>query len=745
MSESAWAALRRRKIVQWGLAYVAGAWALLQGLQFLVQTFGWPGRIVQLATVALGVGLAIVLVVAWFHGDRGEQRFGRIELASIAALVIIGAGLVWQYNRVLTTRALQEAAERNPAPAVRAPIRSIAVLPFVNLSGDPSQDYLGDGLADTLIQQLAEVRELKVIARSSSFQFRGRDVDLQAAARKLGVGAIVEGSVQQSGDRIRVSAQLVNIRDGSSFWNKVFDRQASDFFGMQDEIAGEVVSALKLILLSDAMGSHAVSPYRNLDAYAAYIKGKAGLERRTGESLKEAAAEFTRATELDPDYALAYAGLAQTLVYLGYSGVLNWDREVARPAGEAVEHALQLDPNLAEAHAARGLLLWGTGPGDAEGAAEAAYRKAIGLAPGYAPAYHYLSVLLQNQNRLSDAESLARRAVQLDPLSLDARYRLASNLRGLGRLDEMLHEALQAISIDPQYALGYVAASVYFEKNGRPADAVRWVRKAEAVDPDNLGPRMARYGVMTEFEKSDEVVKAALLAASRDDPEASWPEMLLARRYLRRRDWQEAARYAARALQKDPADGVAQYVAFECRLQQEGPQAALRLIERINPGLLADPPNDSSSGFHAPLEAARVLATAGRQEEARRLVALLLPGLRREQSGIPPEPRWLMVLAYAVIDRRVAVETLREHVDAGAFWGWSVLEEPNSSEALKGDPEFEQLIGRLRTRTREVRADLERKPELTDEDIRAAIAASRSGAMASTEALPDVSSAAQNE
>ena len=241
---------------------------------------------------------------------------------------------------------------------MHAPIRSIAVLPFVNLSGNPSQDYLGDGLADTLIQQLAQVRELKVIARSSSFEFRGRDVDLQAAARKLDVGSIVEGSVQQSGDRIRVSAQLVNIRDGSSFWNKVFDRQATDFFGIQDEIAHEVVLALKLILLSDAMGSHAVSPYRNLDAYAAYIKGKARLERRTGESLKEAAAEFTRAAELDPDYALAYAGLAQTLVQLFYHGILDWDEALAPRIETAVGRALQLDPNLAEAHTARGLVLW---------------------------------------------------------------------------------------------------------------------------------------------------------------------------------------------------------------------------------------------------------------------------------------------------------------------------------------------------------------------------------------------------
>ena len=191
---------------------------------------------------------------------------------------------------------------------------------------------------------------------------------------------------------------------------------------------------------------------------------------------------------------------------------------------------------------------------------------------------------------------------------------------------------------------------------------------------------------------------------------------------------------------------MAQYVAFECGLQQEGPEAALRLIEEINPGLLADPPDDASSGFNAAIEAARVLAAAGRKEDARRWIGRLLPGLRRDlRENMNPEARWLTVLAYAVIDRRVAVETMREHVDAGAFWGWSVLEEPNASETLRGDPEFEKLIGRMRARTREVRADLERKPELTDEDIRAAIAASRPGAVASTEASPVASSAAQNE
>lgn len=741
MTDSPWAQLRRRKIVQWSLGYVAGAWALLQGLQFLTQTFGWPARLVQLATVGLGFGLAIAWVLAWYHGDRGQQRLSKAEAVIIAVLLTLGGGTVWQYGRVLDAREAKALAASAPASATavapRSPDRSVAVLPFANLSGDPDQDYLGDGLADTLIQQLAQVRELKVIARSSSFQFRGPGQDLPRVARQLGVGAILEGSVQRAGDRIRVSAQLVNVRDGSTFWNKVFDRQAADLFGIQDEIAQEVVRALKLILMSDAMAAPSVSPYRNLDAYEAYAKGRTELEKQTAESVVTARTEFTRATELDPDYALAFAGLAQSLVYLTWQG-----EDTLEPAKTAIDRAFHLDPSLAEAHAMRGLIKWEES--DNEGA-EAEYKRSIELAPGYATAHHLYSVLLQNQNRLSDAESMARKAVMLDPMSLDARYRLASNLRGLGRYDEMLAEALQAITIDPQFALGYILGSVYFHRTGRPADAVRWMRKAAAVDPANPDPAVYKYDVLAALEMDDEPDWAELENASRDGPNASLPDMMLASWHLRRRDWPAAAQSAARALEREPANGVAQYYAFESRLQQEGPEAALQLIEQTDPDLLADPPNHKSFSPFAPVAAARVLAAAGRQKEAHRLVGYSLGQLRAYSRGNWPGLDWLTVVAYAVIDRKAALARMRELVDGGLFIGWDILTESNASEALKGDPEFEHLLARLRAKAREVRADLARKPELTDADIGAAIEAVRRGGVAAPVREAEPAAANANE
>jgi serine/threonine-protein kinase len=250
--DSAWRKLRRRKVVQWGFGYVAGAWGLLQALDYLGGTFEWPLQIQKLATLAALIGLPVILVLAWYHGDRGHQKPVRTELAIIALLLLIGGAGLWLYQRSAENAAKPTATLT--APAAAAPSTgskttvSVAVLPFANLSADPANAYLADGIAETMITMLAQVPQLLVIGKNSSFSYKGKDVDSRTIGQQLGVGALLEGSVQRAGDRLRVAVQLVSTHDGHHLWAETYDRPTTDVFAVQDDIAKRVTDALSVAL-----------------------------------------------------------------------------------------------------------------------------------------------------------------------------------------------------------------------------------------------------------------------------------------------------------------------------------------------------------------------------------------------------------------------------------------------------------------------------------------------------------------
>src|SRR5688572_25361387 len=198
--EGLWARLRRRKVVQWGLVYIAGAWGFLQGLEYVSESFHWPEQFRQIALLALLIGLPIVLVLAWYHGDRGQQRITTTEFAILTLLLLLGGGAFWYYQRTSET-----ATVATPRSGTAANDRSIAVLPFVNVSADKEQEYFADGISEELLNLLAQVPELRVIARTSSFSFKGKEVDIAEIARRLNVANVLEGSVRKSGDTLRIT------------------------------------------------------------------------------------------------------------------------------------------------------------------------------------------------------------------------------------------------------------------------------------------------------------------------------------------------------------------------------------------------------------------------------------------------------------------------------------------------------------------------------------------------------------
>ena len=264
----------------------------------------------------------MALVIAWYHGDRGQQRLSAPELAILTLLLLVGGGIFWLYQRG-GDAPVTAAPATGPTAEATGSRPSIAVLPFVNLSNDPENEYFSDGLAEQLLNDLARVEGIEVVGRTSSFAFKGRNLDLRAIGKELGVAHILEGSVRKAGNRVRISAQLVSAGNGLNLWSASYDRELTDVFAVQEQIATQVIEALRVSLLGAEAQRLRARPTRNLEAYDAYLRGMQQLARASWGSLRQAAAEFRRALVLDPRYILAHVGLAEAYVTLAYSGAVT--------------------------------------------------------------------------------------------------------------------------------------------------------------------------------------------------------------------------------------------------------------------------------------------------------------------------------------------------------------------------------------------------------------------------------------
>ncbi|HET7674369.1 MAG TPA: hypothetical protein VFL54_02500, partial [Gammaproteobacteria bacterium] len=407
--------LKQRKLVQWALAYLAGSWVLLQGFDLIGQQFNWPADLLRGITLALALGFFVVLVLAWYHGERGAQRLSGAELLILALLLAIGGAFLWRLERAQAPAAVASAtasAQKVTAPAALIPAKSIAVLPLVNESGNPDERYFSDGLSEDLITALSQFGELKVIGRNSSFQFRNSKYDSKTIGKKLGVAHLLEGSVRHAGDTVRVSVELVNAADGSTLWSQRYDRRYKDLFALQDEITSAVAGALKARLLP-AAGSVAQSdrpPSGNLDAYAAYLRAKSYATANTDADFRKAIDVYGTAIRLDPHYAAAFAGLSAvwaTWSAASLSGAAA--RQAYAQAAAAATTAVTLDPNLAAAYSARGEIMILAGL-DWNGA-EAEYRRALQLAPNDGQTKAVLGQLLAALGQTRQAVRLTREAL----------------------------------------------------------------------------------------------------------------------------------------------------------------------------------------------------------------------------------------------------------------------------------------------------------------------------------------------
>ena len=314
--------LKQRKLVQWSLAYVAFAFAMIQGVDVVAQQFGWPEGVRRGITLALVLGFFVVLVLAWYHGERGAQRVNGTELLIITLLLAVGGGVLWRYARAPVVSAAGSSASAAIATAsspvatpIRAniPAKSIAVLPFENLSDDKDNVFFSDGLSEEILNSLARIDGLRVIGRTSSFQFKGKDVDSSTIGGRLGVANLLEGSVRREGERARVTAQLIRASDGTQLWSQTYDRTVTDSLAVQLDIAEQVAGVLNVVLDDRQRARMRAAGVKNVDAFIAYQKGwklyidahaKPGVNLIDG--LRQANVEFDKATALDPDFSFAY-------------------------------------------------------------------------------------------------------------------------------------------------------------------------------------------------------------------------------------------------------------------------------------------------------------------------------------------------------------------------------------------------------------------------------------------------------
>jgi TolB-like protein len=454
--------LRRRNVYKVAVAYAVVSWLLIQAASILLPTFEAPAWVMKAFVVFLALGFVLALMISWAFEmtPEGMKRTADISPGDvipywskrkfatfIVAVAVIAAGLLaYQFLRSKTTPAPRPSEAATAAPGISQ--KSIAVLPLLNESGDSKDEYFSDGLSEELIAALAQIRELKVIGRSSSFRFKDRKEETKTIGEKLGVATLLEGTVRKQGDRVRIVAELINAADGIELWTRTFDRELKDIFAVQQEIAAAVASSLKTTLLGSEQGSSANPATKNTEAHNAYLQGHYYFQRRNLEDYRKAIGHYEEAIRLDPDYALAYAERSEAWTLVGD---LTGEGNTAWPKARTdAEKAVAIAPTLAEAHAALGWVRFFTEWRFAEGLSE--LKRAKELAPANPTANDLLARVIVYLGRLDEAEKQARQAAELDPLASAPHNNLARVLWYEGKLDEADAVARKAAELQPNSA-----------------------------------------------------------------------------------------------------------------------------------------------------------------------------------------------------------------------------------------------------------------------------------------------------
>ena len=548
--------LKRRNVVRVGAAYVVVTWLIIQVIETVSEPLGLPDWTEAFFIVLLAAGFPLAVIFAWAFEltpeglkktsdvDREQSVTAdtgkKLNYAIIGVLVFALGYFLWERQGLVRQIEPMTAEENADAKVVQtAGAASVAVLPFVNMSADPEQEYFSDGISEELLNLLAKIPELRVPTRTSSFQFKGQNLDISEVARELNVRHVLEGSVRKADVKIRVTAQLIEAETGYHLWSETYDRELTDVFRIQDEISAAIVDALSATLGLETAPVPRVWASESAEAYNAYLLGQHLLEKRTKSDIEAAVVNFAKALELDPGYAPAHAslGLAWRLLLSDRQtyGTLTLE-EMLSNAMPHLERALELDPELPEALGAMGLTL------EAQDRVEEAieyYERALAINPSLTDVRNWYASELSNLGRYNDAYREMEKAYELDPVSVLTLNNYVNEMVIRREFDAAKPLNDRLALVDPARAASFDAIMLAEQHRGSDA-AIALFRGIDSV-PDNLRVRSRASWVLLNYGLEDDAIQV-------------WPYPNLLPIIGATDDHEHMLELARAQLEKDPTD-----------------------------------------------------------------------------------------------------------------------------------------------------------------------------------------------
>lgn len=501
--------LKRRNVVRVAIAYLVVSWLILQVSDVILGNLQAPGWLFRVILMLLAIGLPVVLLFAWAfeltpEGLKRESDVPRSQ--SITSKTgrkldfVIIAVLVLAVGFLLADRFISNKPETpntpHGAPAVDAR-KSVAVIPFVNMSDDQQNEYFSDGVSEELLNVLVGVDGLRVPSRTSSFTFKGSQLKVTEIGRQLGVDHVLEGSVRKDGDRIRVTAQLIDVATDTHLWSETYTRKLDDIFAVQDEIARAIVAALEITLSGGDREKLEAHSTANVAAYNKFLQGRHLWNQRSGQSLLAAVEPLREAVEMDPGFSQAWAALADTYVLFPEWGV-GTVAEFIPLVREATQRALAINPDSAQALTTSGYYKasfdydWDGANGD--------FAKAIALEPGYATAHQWFGEVLVAEGQMDEALEQLRVAAVADPLSAVIRHVPGFFLLYSNRLDEAERQYMFTLELDPNFLFTFQNLDILYTLRGDYAKARKMAQRHAELKGIDAAPDLARIDAIENPE-----------------------------------------------------------------------------------------------------------------------------------------------------------------------------------------------------------------------------------------------------
>jgi len=459
--------LKRRNVYKVAIAYGVVAWLLLQAASILFPTFEAPPWTMKVFVALTALGFPIALIIAWAfeltpEGLKRTEFADELPKKSAASRVWISVVVVAGSISVGLFFLGRYSATSKQSGLTKVPAKSIAVLPFENLSGNPENAYFTDGIQEEILMRLAKIADLKVISRTSTARYKSSPDNLREIAKQLGVANVLEGSVQRSADQVRVNVQLINALTDAHLWAEAYDRELTDIFAVESDIATTIAETLQVKLTGSEKAAIAKRPTANTKAYEFYLKGRFFWNKRTPDGIKQAIVQFQQSIERDPNFALGHAGLADSYIALTFYNFAA-PHESMPKAKESAIKALALDNTVAEAHASLAHVLmnydWNWS------AAEKEFKRSIELKPDYATAHEWYAIhYLTATGRLKEAVQEMKKALELEPASLVMNTFMGATLCYAGRYDEAIDQCRRTVEMDPNFAVAHWHLGLAYEQ-----------------------------------------------------------------------------------------------------------------------------------------------------------------------------------------------------------------------------------------------------------------------------------------